>query len=247
MVTLSGAVVSDGLEDGRVVSGVGGQFNFVYMAHELEDGRSIIMVPATRNSGGKVTSNIVWNYGHPTIPRHLRDIVITEYGIADLRGASDAEIIERLLAITDSRFQGELIEHAVKAGKLPKSFELDEGAKHNTPEALAARFDRSGAMAALPHFPIGTDFSNAEAELAVALGALRKSTRTRLARYAIRGRRHVHDERLQPALERLDLDAPRGIRQRITRAIVAGALDETIVQAGRPVVGPAYGAALADD
>src|SRR6185369_9035135 len=35
MATLSGAVVSDGLEDGRVISGVGGQYNFVTMAHPL--------------------------------------------------------------------------------------------------------------------------------------------------------------------------------------------------------------------
>jgi hypothetical protein len=35
MVTLSGAVISDGLESGEVVSGVGGQYNFVAQAHEL--------------------------------------------------------------------------------------------------------------------------------------------------------------------------------------------------------------------
>ena len=29
-----------------------------------------------------MTSSIVWNYGHITIPRHLRDVVITEYGVA---------------------------------------------------------------------------------------------------------------------------------------------------------------------
>ena len=39
---------------------------------------------ATR--GSRVESNIRFNYGHTTIPRHLRDIYITEYGIADLRG-----------------------------------------------------------------------------------------------------------------------------------------------------------------
>jgi acyl-CoA hydrolase len=37
---LSGAVVSDGLDDGRVVSGVGGQYNFIAMAHQLATGRS---------------------------------------------------------------------------------------------------------------------------------------------------------------------------------------------------------------
>ncbi len=41
MQTLAGAAVSDGLEDGRVVSGVGGQYNFVAMAQELPDGHSL--------------------------------------------------------------------------------------------------------------------------------------------------------------------------------------------------------------
>ena len=88
MVTLSGGACSDGLEDGRVVSGVGGQYNFVAMAHELPGARSILMLRSTRSKGGKTTSNIVANYGHITIPRHLRDIVITEYGIAELQGKS---------------------------------------------------------------------------------------------------------------------------------------------------------------
>ncbi len=84
-VTLTGAVASDGLEDGRVLSGVGGQYNFVAMAHELEDGRSIMMIRSTKEEDGKLSSNTRWSYGHITIPRHLRDLVVTEYGIADLR------------------------------------------------------------------------------------------------------------------------------------------------------------------
>ncbi len=90
MATLLGAVVSDGLENGRVISGVGGQHNFVTQAFALPDARSILTVKSTRRAGGKLQSNIRWNYGHTTIPRHERDIVISEYGIADLRGKPDA-------------------------------------------------------------------------------------------------------------------------------------------------------------
>ena len=46
MATVLGAAVSDGLEDGRVVSGVGGQYNFVAMAHALHDARSVLMLRA---------------------------------------------------------------------------------------------------------------------------------------------------------------------------------------------------------
>src|SRR5207244_1602344 len=58
MATLLGAVVSDALEDGQVVSGVGGQFNFVTQSFALEDARSIIMLRATRTAAGRTTSNI---------------------------------------------------------------------------------------------------------------------------------------------------------------------------------------------
>ena len=78
IATLAGAVASDGLEDGRVLSGVGGQYNFVAMAHALEDGHSILMIRSTTEEEGKALSNIRWSCGHVTIPRHLRDIVVTE-------------------------------------------------------------------------------------------------------------------------------------------------------------------------
>ncbi|SEQ10130.1 Acetyl-CoA hydrolase/transferase C-terminal domain-containing protein [Pseudomonas cuatrocienegasensis] len=85
-MTLLGAGVADQLEDGRVLSGVGGQYNFVAQGHALDDARSILLLRSWRANKGQVSSNIVWDYGHVTIARHLRDIVVTEYGIADLRG-----------------------------------------------------------------------------------------------------------------------------------------------------------------
>ena len=74
MATVLGDVISDGLEDGRIVSGVGGQYNFVAQGFALEGARSVIMLRATRTAKGKTQSNIRWRYGHTTIPRHLRDI-----------------------------------------------------------------------------------------------------------------------------------------------------------------------------
>ncbi|MEH6636764.1 MAG: acetyl-CoA hydrolase/transferase C-terminal domain-containing protein, partial [Halioglobus sp.] len=116
MVSLLGAACSDGLENGHKISGVGGQYNFVAMAHALDDARSILMCRSTRTKGEAVSSNIVWNYGHTTIPAHLRDMVITEYGIAMLRGQREKVVIARLLNIADSRFQEELLQQAKLAG-----------------------------------------------------------------------------------------------------------------------------------
>src|SRR5256886_9668291 len=91
MATLLGAAISDALENGQVVSGVGGQYNFVAQSFALEDVRSIILLRATRTAKRRTTSNILWNYGHTTIPRPLRDIEETEYGIADFGGKADPD------------------------------------------------------------------------------------------------------------------------------------------------------------
>src|SRR5712672_138976 len=123
MATLMGAAISDGLENGQVVSGVGGQYNFVAQAFALEGARSILALEATRQAGTNAQSNIRWNYRHETIPRHLRDIFVTEYGVADTRGRSDADVIAAMLQIADSRFQDELARVAKDAGKLPRNFE----------------------------------------------------------------------------------------------------------------------------
>src|SRR6202171_1715419 len=122
MATLMGAAVSEGLENGQVVSGVGGQYNFVAQSFALAGARSVLTLEATRGAGAGPRSNIRWSYGHETIPRHLRDVIVTEYGVADLRGKSDAEVIAAMLAVADSRFQSELTRQAKDAGKLPKQF-----------------------------------------------------------------------------------------------------------------------------
>src|SRR3546814_16908039 len=104
MITLSGDFVADSLADGRVVSGVGGKYNFVAQAHQLETGRSILMMRAVRDAGGKPISDVLFNYGHTTLPRHPRDIVITEYGMADLRSKNDNQIAKAITCISESRF-----------------------------------------------------------------------------------------------------------------------------------------------
>jgi hypothetical protein len=176
MVTLMGAAVSDGLADGQVVSGVGGQFNFVTMAHSLPEARSILALRSTREKDGIVSSNILWNYGHVTIPRHLRDVVVTEYGIADLRGRTDQEVIAALLNIADSRFQDGLKREAQAAGKLARDYQIPDAHRSNTPRALDERFVLARARGLFSEFPFGTDFTNEEIVLAKALAQLKKST-----------------------------------------------------------------------
>lgn len=176
-VSLLGAAASDGLESGQIVSGVGGQYNFVAMAHELENGRSILMLRSTRSKDGKITSNIVWNYGYCTIPRHLRDIVITEYGARDIRGKSDENIIKSLIEITDSRFQEELIRTAKDHGKLSKNYVLDPVFKANFPENIRQIFKAFKEQGFYKEFPFGSDFTETEERIVFALKKLKKESK----------------------------------------------------------------------
>jgi acyl-CoA hydrolase len=226
MTTLSGAAVSDGLADGRVVSGVGGQYNFVAMAHELEGARSIMLLRSTREAGGRVGSSIVFNYGHVTIPRHLRDIVVTEYGVADLRGRSDFEVAAALIGIADSRFQERLAREAKAAGKLPRDWRIPEAALGNTPARLAARMAALAAHGHLPMFPLGTDFDAQEQRLVAALRWLERNGSGWRARMALAAAlaRTAPTEQDAGALARMGLGAPRNLKDRLMRRLLGLAL-----------------------
>src|SRR5688572_5998315 len=227
LATLGGAVVSDGLADGRVVSGVGGQYHFVAQAHDLPGGRSIIAVRATRASGGRVESNIRWNYGHATIPRHLRDVVLTEYGVADIRGKSDAEVAMALLAIADSRFQPALLAEAQQAGKLPASWRMPDAQRANLPERLERALAPHRAAGRFGALPFGTDLSPEEVRLGGALRRLKARSETLTGKAGIGAellRPLPRDAETRALLARMGLAEPRGPRERLYRRLVAAAL-----------------------
>jgi hypothetical protein len=220
MATALGAVVSDGLEDGRVVSGVGGQFNFVDQAFALPGARSIIAINATRGAGRKLQSNVRWSYGHTTIPRHLRDIVVSEYGIADLRGLSDEHVVAAMLAITDSRFQDDLLRRAKDAGKIAKSYEIPAAHRDNHPQRIAVALAPIQARGLLPDYPFGCDFTAVEQRLLTALERLQSASPLQLARLAWAGLAPGEGE----ALARMRLERPSSFTDRIYRALLRGAL-----------------------
>jgi acyl-CoA hydrolase len=225
MATLLGGVVSDGLEDGRVVSGVGGQYNFVAQAFALEGARSILTLEASRKAGGRDESNVRWAYGHLTIPRHLRDVVITEYGIADLRGKPDHDVIAAMLAVADSRFQDELMRQAKDAAKLAKNFELPASARDNFPERISGAVRPYRERGLLPAFPFGSDFTEVEQQLIPALETLKDASASMLSvvRLAIEGL-GADKAKLAPALARLGLEKPASWSDRLYRLLVSGAL-----------------------
>lgn len=225
IVTLLGAAASDALESGQVVSGVGGQYNFVAMAHALPDARLLMMLRATHDNKDGLRSSIVWNYGHVTIPRHLRDIVITEYGVADLRGQPDSEVIKRLIAVADSRFQDELVREAKAHGKLEAGYELPERYRHNLPQTLEAKLHPWTEAGLLPDFPFGTDLTDDELHIVRALKKIKHATQHpgELLTMAIRSLWESKEAPL-PYLERLGLAETHSFKDAFVRRLLANNL-----------------------
>jgi hypothetical protein len=190
----------------------------------------VIVLNATRTSGGKVTSNIRWSYGHETIPRHLRDIVVSEYGVADLRGKSDQQVIAAMLSIADSRFQSELMRAAKDAGKLPGGYEIPAAHRENTPEKIARLLTPLKGRGLLPAFPFGTDFTPVEQRLLPALAVLKDSSWARLARLAFSGLFAADVPGGGDALKRMGFDHPAAIADRIYRLLLRAALAQTAGQ-----------------
>lgn len=225
MVTALGAAVSDALESGQVVSGVGGQYNFVAMAHALPDARLVMMLRATHDNRQGLRSSIVWSYGHVTIPRHLRDIVVTEYGVADLRGQPDREVIERLIAVADSRFQDELVRQAVAHGKLPHGYSVPERYRSNLPQVLEARLHPWAEAGLLPDFPFGTDLSPDELHIVRALKKLKHASEHPLELVEQALRCLWEGKQAPPAyLERLGLAEAHSFKDLFVRRLFAGNL-----------------------
>ncbi|MBS1846675.1 MAG: 4-hydroxybutyrate CoA-transferase, partial [Actinobacteria bacterium] len=116
-IDISGQVVADTI-DGNQYSGIGGHEDFVSASALSLDSRSIICLPSTVTVAGEVRSRIVpW---HPagtfiTTPRHQVDLVVTEYGIAELQGHTVHQRGMALAEIAHPDFREELRAAAQRA------------------------------------------------------------------------------------------------------------------------------------
>ncbi|KUI14328.1 4-hydroxybutyrate CoA-transferase [Mycolicibacterium acapulense] len=118
-IDIGGQVVADTI-DGNQFSGVGGAEDFVAGAGlELSD-RSLICLPSTYEKDGQLHSRIVPWFGPGaviTTPRHHVDVIVTEYGAAELEGATVRERGETLAAIAHPQFRDGLLAAAERASK----------------------------------------------------------------------------------------------------------------------------------
>lgn len=230
-VTLLGAAVSDQLEEGQVVSGVGGQYNFVAMGHALDRSRSMLMLRSHRGTGRDAVSNIVWEFAHATIPRHLRDLVVTEYGVADLRSATDEECIRSMICIADNRWQEQLRTEAVDAGKLDANWRIPEPWRDNCPDWVSGALAPWREHGLLREYPFGSDFTPEEETIARALAWLQPRSDTWRDRIplllAALGPRGGSGPEFGAALRRMGLDAATSARDRMERRLLRLAIRST--------------------
>ena len=109
-IDLTGQVTAETL-NGRVYSGPGGQTVFAVAASWCEDGRSIIAVPSSSLVSGARQSRIVPELppgSVVTVPRTYVDHVVTEHGIASLRGKTTRQRTEELIAVAHPDFRAGL-------------------------------------------------------------------------------------------------------------------------------------------
>lgn len=120
-VDLHGQIVADSLA-GKQFSGIGGHEDFVAGAHTGQGGRSLVCLPATVRRDGKLSSRIVAQ--HPagsliTTPRHQTDVIVTEFGTAELSGRPVRERAEALAAIAHPAFRDALLAGEAELLEIP--------------------------------------------------------------------------------------------------------------------------------
>ena len=122
-IDLAGQIAADTI-DGRQYSGIGGHEDFVTGAAFAEGGRSLVCLPSTARvrsaEGERVVSRLVAAFPEGalvTTPRHQVDVVVTEWGAAELAGRTAEERAAALAEVAHPDFRDELRATADKWGR----------------------------------------------------------------------------------------------------------------------------------
>jgi acyl-CoA hydrolase len=123
-IDLQGQAASE--SDGhRHISGTGGQLQFVRGAYTSEGGKSFICLASTYERRGVRKSRIALNLtpgNIVTTPRSDMMFVVTEYGMANLKGKSVADRAKAIISIAHPDYRESLEREARENGLIPKGF-----------------------------------------------------------------------------------------------------------------------------
>ncbi|NPV90215.1 MAG: butyryl-CoA:acetate CoA-transferase [Firmicutes bacterium] len=106
------------------ISGTGGQLEFTYGAYRSRGGKAFTCLSSTYNKKGEPVSRIkpILTHGSAvTVPRTMVQYVVTEYGIAPLKGKTTWERAESIINVAHPQFRDELVREAEKMGIWKKS------------------------------------------------------------------------------------------------------------------------------
>lgn len=141
-VDLLGQVVSDTIGLSQF-SAVGGQVDFVRGATMSKGGRSIIAMPSTARKGtvSRIVP-IITEGSAVTTPRNDVNYVVTEYGIAQLKGKTLKERTKELIRISHPKFRPALVlEYKKRFGSDPFTEEEFKSFKNSIKEKIAATIE----------------------------------------------------------------------------------------------------------
>ena len=110
---LTGNICSESIGP-RIISGSGGAFDYVYGALHSRGGRSIMAFTAKTRKGVSKIVSMLTPGAAVTIPRNYADYIVTEYGIARLRGLSIKERAHALISIAHPDVRDQLTYEAKK-------------------------------------------------------------------------------------------------------------------------------------
>ena len=106
-VDLTGQVCADSVGE-RIISGVGGQHDFMYGGALSEGGKTFIAIPSTTPKGESKIKALLTPGAGVVTTRHMVQHIVTEYGVAHLRGRNLAQRARALIAVAHPSVREEL-------------------------------------------------------------------------------------------------------------------------------------------
>lgn len=106
-VDLTGQVCADSVGE-RIISGVGGQHDFMYGGALSEGGKTFIAIPSVTPKGESKIKPLLTPGAGVVTTRHMVQHVVTEYGVAHLRGRNLAERARALISVAHPSVREEL-------------------------------------------------------------------------------------------------------------------------------------------
>ena len=106
-VDLTGQVCADSVGT-RIISGVGGQHDFMYGGSLSEGGKTFIAIPSMTEKGVSKIKPVLTEGAGVVTTRHMIQNIVTEYGVAQLRGKSLVERARALISIAHPSVREEL-------------------------------------------------------------------------------------------------------------------------------------------